>query len=413
MHSVIVHSRGATSAAAVAAHDGASNSSDESTGDMFSPVYGRMQSIHNFDTPDTPDGAERLPRLADNSWIGAQVSPIPSMEDDDDDEDNKELDRVTAPYRRTLRDFAANERSALLVGNGNNNGSRIHPMWDDDFFEDAKRVANSVGSNRRPPVWGKTVVGASSLHFFCIGLHDLYLWYLQIRRGIVQSQYSQTWSLPWLGPSVRVLLRFGAFCPGKIVWQRHWYRVVTAVTLTSSLAELVGVAASWWQLERISHSTISSTKLRIWWPLLFLSSIGVGQLWMAAFASYYSISGCAGWGTCAVLCATGTSRPDQRMPLFMTAIALVVLNLLQPGSNVFGAVGASFFGWSLAGTGLSPFSARKVKESVTTTGRWTRLNGVALITMVLLWALPISYMIFWQSREESPTFDANYPYVTK
>jgi hypothetical protein len=411
MHSVVVHPSEAPDH-----HIHRSDSSDESTEDLFSPVYGRMQSLHNFDTPDTPDGAERLPRLADNSWIGAQVSPIPSMQDDDydddDEEDNKELDRVTAPYRRTLRDFGANERSALLVGKGNNS-SRIHPMWDDDFFEDAKRVANSVGSNRRPPIWGKTVVGASSLHFFCIGLHDFYLWYLQIRRGIDQSQFSQAWSIPWLGPSARVLLRFGAYCPGKIVWQHHWYRVLTAVTLTSSVTELVGVAAAWWQLERISYSTISSSKLRIWWPLLFLSSIGVGQLWMAAFGSYYSISGCAGWGTCAVLCATGVSRPDQRMPLFLTAIALVLINLLQTGSNVFGAVGASFFGWSLAGTGLSPFSVRKVKQSVAMADRWTPLNWLALITAVQLWALPILSMIFWQSREEPPTFDANYPNVTQ
>jgi hypothetical protein len=366
---------------------------------MFSPVYGRMQSLHNFDTPETPDGAERLPRLADNSWIGARVSPIPSV-----DEEDMEFDRVTAPYQRTLREFGANERSALL-------GKSIHPMWDDDFFDNAKRLADSV--SHRPPIWGKVVVGASTIHFFCIGLHDVYLWYLQVRRGI-QSQYAQAWSIPWMGPSARILLRFGAYCPGKIVWQRQWYRILTAVTLTCSLTELVGLVAAWWQLEKISYSTISAASWRTWWPLLFVSSIGVGQLWMAAFGSYYSISGCAGWGTCAILCATGVSRPDKRMSLFMTAIVLVVLNLLQTTSNVFGAVGASFFGWSLAGTGLSPFSAPVVKENVTTTHRrWTALNWLALIAAVLLWALPILYLQIWNDRDEAPTFDSNYPSETQ
>lgn len=371
------------------------SSSDESTADLFSPVQGRMQSLNNFDTPETPDGAELLPRLADNSWIGARVSPIPSV-----DEDDMELDRVTAPYQRTLREFGANERSALL------GKSSIHPMWDDDFFEDAKRLVESV--SQRPPIWGKVIVGASTIHFFCISLHDLFMWYLQLRRG-VQSQYSQAWSMPWLGPSARILLRFGAYCPGKMIWQRQWYRLLTSLTLTSSLTELMVIAAGWWQMEKISRSAIPTANWRVWLPLLFLSGIGVGQLWMAAYGSYYSISGCAGWGTCGILCATGVARPDRRMLLFMTAIVLVLLNLLQTTSNVFGAVGASFFGWSLAGTGFSPFSAPVVKENVTATYRWKASNWLALIITVQLWIFPILYIVIWKENEDAPTFDSSYP----
>jgi len=374
--------------------DTGSSSDEESTGDLFSPVQGRMQSLHNFDTPDTPDdGAARLPRLADNSWIGARVSPIPSVEEEDDDD--LILDRITAPYQRTLREFGANERSALL-------GKSIHPMWDDNFFEDAKRVAQSV--SHRPTIWGKVVVGASTIHFFCIGLHDVFMYYLQIRRGI-PSQYSLAWSIPWLGPSTRILLRFGAYCPGKIIWQRQWYRVMTSWTLTSSVAELIGVAAAWWQLERISHSMTPTVNWRIWWPSMFLSSICVGQLWMAAFGSYYSISGCSGWGTCSALCATGVLRPDKRMTLFLTAIILVILNLFQSGSNVFGAVGASFFGWSVAGTGLTPFSTPVVKEHIMITPRWIPLNWLSLVTAVLLWTLPMLFIKFGLDIEEAPIFD--------
>lgn len=375
-------------------HRGEASSSDESTTDLFSPVQGRMQSLHNFDTPETPDGAERLPRLADNSWIGAQVSPIPSM-----DEEDMELDRVTEPYQRAMQHFGTNERSALL---GKRN---IHPMWNDDFFEDAKRVVGSV--KQQPPIWGKVIVGASTIHFFCIGLHDFYLWYVRLRRG-VQLQYSLAWSLPWLGPSARILLRFGAFCPGKILWQHQWYRVLTSFTLCCSITELAIVGGGWWQLEKTAYTTIAANSWRIWWPILFISSIGTGQLWMAAFGSFYSISGVVGWGTSGVLCATGVSRPRERMSLFMTATALVVMNLLQSTSNVFGAVGATFFAWSLAETGLLPLSVPMVKENAST-HKWSATNLLALVISTQLWLIPILYIIFWKKAEEPPTFDSSYP----
>ena len=51
------------------------------------------------------------------------------------------------------------------------------------------------------------------------------------------------------------------------------------------------------------------------------------------------VSGCASWGTCGVLCAIGVSQPHRRFILFLTAIALVLLDLAQPYSSAFGALG--------------------------------------------------------------------------
>jgi len=383
-------------------HPDANSSSDESTADLFSPVHGRRRSLNNFlDTPDTPtaDGADTLPRLADNSWIGARVSPIPSVDDED-----LELDKVTAPYRKAMRDFGAHERSALL-------GRRIHPMWNHDLDDKARISGKGIKrppSSTSPPIFGKVVVGASALHLFCIGMHDAYLGYVQMRRGII-SQYSLLWSVPWLGPSARILLRFGAYCPGKILWQRQWYRPLTSLTLTTSIFEWLILVLAWWQLENIFSPSVSTTSWQIWWPIFFVLSIATGQLWMAAFGSYYSLSGCAGWGTCGVLCATGVSRPDHRFPLFLTAIALVVLNLLQSTSNVFGAIGASFFGWSLYGMGLPPFTTT-IKENDSLVRRLDWLKGLAAAIAVNLWVIPILFIVFWKERNDRPTFDASYPY---
>jgi hypothetical protein len=397
-------------------HREANSSSDESTADLFSPVHGRRSSLHDDfdDTPDSPgtpaaDGADSLPRLADNSWIGARVSPIPSVDEEDARADDFELDRVTAPYHKAMQDFGANERSALL-------GRRIHPMWNGDEYDEAARISADLLNSRnqqgrkRPhrQIWGKAVVGASALHIFCIGLHDIFLWYLQMRRD-VYSQYSLAWSIPWMGPSARVLLRFGAYSPGKILWQRQWYRALTSLTLTASLSEWIVMVVGWWQLENITASATSTTKWRIWWPVIFILSVGTGQLWMAAFGSYYSLSGCAGWGTCGVLCATGVSRPDHRLPLFLTAIGLVILNVLQSTSNVFGAIGASFFGWSFSGIGLVDISfSAFVKENDSLTRRWHCLNWLALVTTVTLWVIPILYILIWKERSDPPDFDSSY-----
>lgn len=142
------------------------------------------------------------------------------------------------------------------------------------------------------------------------------------------------------------------------------------------------------------------------WPIFFLVSTGTGQLWMSAFASHYALSGCAGWGTCGVLCGTGVSRPDYRFSLFLTAIALVLLNLLQSTSNVFGAIGASFFGWSLSGVGVPTyFNASFKKESLLRP--WSWLNWLALVTAFKLWAIPILYILLFKNHDEPPIFDSS------
>jgi hypothetical protein len=357
------------------------DSSDTSSNGLFSPVRGRRTSLHHSSTPEQ----DSLPRLQDTSWIGARVSPIPSL-----DEDEEANDLVTAPYRKALKtNLVVGERSSLL---GQQGSSTLHPLWGGgpSHPRQHQQQTKSRKSKKSSP-FASLVVGISGIYLGCIALHDAYLWYLSYRRG-VEPKYPLAWYLPWLSPSARILMRFGAFSPARFAEGQYW-RPITSLAMSTSVAEwLLMIWAWWWELRRIHNHSGSQ---HVW---LYLISAATGQLWMAAFHSN-GISGCASWGTCGVLCAMGVSRPDRRFVLFLTAIALVIINLLQPTSSSFGAIGASFFGWSLYGVGLPPAvtllednGGGKCKRQP-----WGCLNWLAAVVVVKLWLIPI-FFILWNRR---------------
>jgi hypothetical protein len=91
----------------------------------------------------------------------------------------------------------------------------------------------------------------------------------------------------------------------------------------------------------------------------------------------------------------GVSRPDRRFVLFLTAIVLLLLNVLQPTSSVFGAIGASFFGWSFYGVGGLGSEAVPLKDGAKK--KRTCLNWLAIVVVVKLWLIPI-LVILWKKR---------------
>jgi hypothetical protein len=368
------------------------DSSDTSTTDMFSPAHGRRTSLH----PTTPDHSaqkdERLPRLQDTSWIGARVSPIPSY---DEDEEN---DYVTARYRKALNESSAafltgaTESTSLLRNVTTTSGNKskkwsLHPLWDpkqDPILIEQKRIAKTSPTYRL----GMLVVCSTGIFLAIVGLHDAYLWYLSFRKGI-EPGYSLTWRWPWLSPSSRTLLRFGAFCPQRLVVQQgqgEYWRIVTSWFASTSLVEWLLTAWGWWCVQYISTGIII-------WPLYILCCV-TGQLWMAAF-HFNGISGCASWGTSGVLCAIGVARPDRRFVLFLSAIASVVLSLLEPTSSVYGAIGSIFFGWSFNSVGLTLYGSSAAEHNKDDDhGKKSELNMFAAIVVVGLWVLPILYVLY-------------------
>jgi hypothetical protein len=335
--------------------------SSKASSDLFSPIRARQFSLHS----NTPELEDTLPRLQDTSWLGARVSPIPSL---DEDEEN---DLVTAPYRNALQNSGLTERSSLLGGRRQMK-STIHPLWD------PPPPTPQLGRRQRQPSrFAYTVIVATGIHLACVGLHDGYMWYLSYRRGI-EPKYSLSWNLPWLGPSSRTLSRFGAFVPLRVLQGDYW-RSVTALTATTSVVEWALIAWTWGRELRTTDTS--------GWPLLFLLSCITGQLWMTAFHEN-GISGCASWGTGGVACAMGVSWPNRRFDLFLCAIALVLVNLFQPYSSVYGAIGGSFFGWCCYGVS---FVAQDKGGKKKTRGC---VNWMAAIAVIKLWTIPIVYLVW-------------------
>ena len=429
------------------------------------PDSGKHGNLEDTSPPDT------LPRLHNTSWIGARVSPVPpDNEEDDDDEDIA----IMAPYHKALQQASfvgmgsnsnttANEQTTLLgrkiekstinarrstSNNASNhsafqsmnpsggypqqleettkNGNSTPYLYNHEYDHNGKLKDHATQQSKWAWLccpWRSSSTpqrqSFSNCYWFLpfttavflslVGLHDVFLKYISWRRGTATT-YSLMWTVPWLGPSTRSMLRFGAYCPSKIVTGLYseqqqairissdWWRILTSgLWVTSSLSEWAVLYACWcwaisacdknnsrktaatvtpvsaaqdpywnnydWDNNRFSYMATSQDKssdtMLLSWPIVYILSTLTGQLWMMAFDYWeYSyeaelgyvvtISGCTSWGTAGVLCAKGMQYPNQRLELFCLAIALVLLNLL-PNASIFGAIGACFFGWAFAG----------------------------------------------------------------
>ena len=363
-------------------HSENNESSDNSS--FFSPSRGRRVSLH----PATPDANDdSLPRLHDSSWIGAKVSPIQSYEDDEDDEENE---LTISRYYKALNDSlfaggAASESTSLLGGTNRQNRWNIHPLWDnqDPFALEQTRLKSPTYK------MGIFVMTTSGILLAVIGLHDAYLWYLSFRRG-TELKYSVAWALPWFLPSNRTLLRFGGFSPLHLVQQGQYWRIITSWFLSTSLVEWILTGWSWWYVQYLPLRMVST--------LYFMCCI-TGQLWMAAF-DLQGVSGTTSWGTAGILCTIGVLRPDRRHLLFSFAISLVIINLFQAPRSVYGAIGASFFGWSFAGVGLTNnLSSPRHKDDASKQQK--EFNVFAAVVLIALWFLPILFVLWSNGKRNN------------
>ena len=225
------------------------------------------------------------------------------------------------------------------------------------------------------------VIGATGVVLFCIGIHDGFLAYLALRRGddslvsYDQTQDGLSWTLPWMGPTQGTLLRFGAFCPERILKassssSAQYWRTFTSMVVPISVVEWLVLVWVWTKyLPSKLLSPVTNLSWQLSWPVVYLLSSLTGQLWMMAFHyetmrlqqfhdSYYdaaaasslpSLSGCAGWATAGVLCAVGIQAPNRRFPCFLSCIALVLLHQFQVTGSVIGCSAAAFFGWAYSG----------------------------------------------------------------
>jgi hypothetical protein len=312
--------------------------------------------------------SERLPADHDTSWIGARLSPIAFDEDDED---------KIAPYKQVL----VNERSALLGNIKPGDRSKIHPLWDDGnplllqsmYTEDQTRGLFH---------WGTVVWVLSGAHLLSMAIHDFYFWYLSYRQGIEIDV--ERWSLPWLSPSTVVLQRFGAFLPYRAIVYGQWWRMLTSVFMSTSVMEWLLVIWSW---RALRWGGARPTRK---WCYVYLLSVFTGQIWMMAF-DLSGVAGAAAWGSSGVICAAGGAKPRQRFLLFMTAIAMVVVSLLEPTNSVMGTIGGSFFGWAYYGLGWSRVVSKMDKGTVKPKGMTRLLSGLALLK---LWVVPLLFVAF-------------------
>ena len=313
---------------------------------------------------------------------------------------NRRRRRRFAPFERKFWNFLSsssssssssspemkrNQRSDDVPHNSNNEG-----IYSSYVMVDHPRTTNSSGIITNNNI---VVIGATALVLFCIGLHDAFIAYLAFRRGITMSErsYTLTWNFPWIGPTYRSLLRFGAFCPERLLSSSfssssEYWRCLTSIFVTTSVIEWLLLAWVWTKYipSVSSRSSLLSPSWHLSWPVVYLLSAFTGQLWMVAFeynnmgssssssssnvnnydynsnydtaatttttvSTIPTLSGCAGWATAGVLCSVGIQRPNRRFPCFISAIVLVILQTCQTTGNTIGCSTGSFFGWAFSG----------------------------------------------------------------
>ena len=230
--------------------------------------------------------------------------------------------------------------------------------------------------------WGTVVWVLSGAHLLSMAIHDFYFWYLSYRQGIEIDV--ERWSLPWLSPSTVVLQRFGAFLPYRAIVYGQWWRMLTSVFMSTSVMEWLLVIWSW---RALRWGGARPTRK---WCYVYLLSVFTGQIWMMAF-DLSGVAGAAAWGSSGVICAAGGAKPRQRFLLFMTAIAMVVVSLLEPTNSVMGTIGGSFFGWAYYGLGWSRVVSKMDKGTVKPKGMTRLLSGLALLK---LWVVPLLFVAF-------------------
>mmetsp|Transcript_14731 Transcript_14731/g.41709 ORF Transcript_14731/g.41709 Transcript_14731/m.41709 type:complete len:110 (+) Transcript_14731:3-332(+) len=103
----------------------------------------------------------------------------------------------------------------------------------------------------------------------------------------------------------------------------------------------------------------------------------------------------------------GMALPEHRHHLFSAAIAIVILDTLQPTSSMYGTIGACFYGWGLQGTGILDSNVLTAVTMGASANRWlnedggtkirlmTIWNWLSIVLVVGLWAAPLAFKYYF------------------
>ena len=402
---------------------GANDDTDELEGSKAQTPKNNVQHANSNNNGSAP--TSQKPRM----FYNRLPLPLFSFARSNTNPDNGQQQR---PRRRKLLNPSQsnfwNFWSALTSPPGENDPSSSYVMVD----APSRFAGTSMRSGNR------LVIGATVFVLFCIGIHDAFLAYLAMRRGDTSSG-GFAWALPWVGPTGRSLLRFGAFCPERLLKasSSEYWRSLTSMVISISLVEWILLVWVWTRyLPSKLLSPASNFSWQLSWPVVYVLSSWTGQLWMMAFhyetirtsvgqqqdsdlyddVSLPALSGCAGWATAGVLTAVGIQAPSRRFPCFLSSSVLVLLHQCQNTGSVIGCSGAAFFGWAYSGLWSHNFPEADAKRwqremlhrdytyyydvlqeqrtFVSETHQWTLWHVLAAMIVFLLWFSPIIFLLY-------------------
>ena len=286
---------------------------DSSSDDEFMSPFASLRAT--FPTPKCE--SETLIARTDASFLGARVSPV-AFDDEQENEDRN----VIAPFRQALHESIdssfSNERTSLL---GRRSVSKSAKPANEQESGNRNDDNDKTFKEMAPPrwSWGIILCTLSGIHFTCMAIHDLYIWYLWFRLG--RGGQNVAWQLPLLSPSINTLTRFGAYVPRRVLGGQAW-RILTSFFMTTSLVEYILTCGAWYALR------VEGLRPSVACVLLFVACSITGQLWAMAWDSY-SVSGVVSWGTSGILCAAGVAKPRQRFMLLVICLSLLALSMID------------------------------------------------------------------------------------
>ncbi|KAL7569936.1 hypothetical protein ACA910_008596 [Epithemia clementina (nom. ined.)] len=383
----------------------------------------------DFFSPPPAVGGSILPRNHDSSWIGARQSPIQSFDDDlkgtpnggdsDDDDDNDATEKYHRALHESLKKLdhfnygrQPDETAHLLesgkirhpeyasfkqgpqhmgkAGSIKQGPSSIHPLWNGASSEERRRNAQKYSKyytkqrseTRGDFKWGHALLAISGCYVLGTALFEFVSWY-QERDGDIGIAH-WNWNTIVQPRNVKTLVRFGGMDVGRIIYHNEYWRLLSSQFICGSFLEWFLMTLSW--LVAIYNNSTFRPKM-LSWAGTFSAAAFVGQLWVIAWDRDAQTATAATWGTCGVLTCFGIDRPNQRDLCFLTATGFVLLAWWElPCNSVFGATGASFFGWLLSAAS-SPdrlFANHTPRPS-------SHIRFIVLLAFVLMPALYIGF----------------------
>ncbi|GAX10766.1 hypothetical protein FisN_14Lh288 [Fistulifera solaris] len=402
--------------------------SDDSS-DFFSPT-----SLSLFQPNGRSSSAEpgSLPRLHDTSWIGARLSPIRSFDNDDDDDDEhsnsttddeehglrKSTIKVALQYdslpKRNIQQYPS-EHSSLLQPPPNirSTATSFHPRYTAEIPLSPASIMFFSTRKIRLQGTGVVICSLSLLHLIV-----MLIWSWRSGDALILSKeryslFSPYAWMTWWRPGDETLLRSGALAPASIFLNQSYWRLGTAICMSTSLGEWATVCLIWvlvlsntQEQEKMRKSARSLRYSQAHVLVIYVTAVMTGELWTLAWddskiARYTfrkeeieltgTLTGGISWGTCGVLCATGILQPHRRLPLFSCAILLTAAAWFQQPYNCFlGTLGGSYFGWALAaaniiGSTYQPLQTSERSERQRKQEWWSATLAIFLWVFPLLW----------------------------